>query len=288
MTMFDVAIVGGGPAGIQAALNVKIRALSMVLFSGPAGLSKVKSAKEIPNVLGFPDVSGETLAGAYDKHMRRAGILPIMKPIDHIYPMGDYYALTSGDEMWEAKSVILATGVMSQKPLLGEEELIGRGVSYCATCDGMLYKGGHVIVLGYEESAEEECEYLMKLMDVTYFPLHKNAREINGAKTILNARPISVGKAEKGVILNTDRGEYHGDCVFIFRSAIAPGTLLPGLKTENGHIYVARDMSTNLPGVFAAGDVTGIPYQIAKAIGEGATAGLSANQYIQSLSKKRA
>lgn len=286
MTMFDVAIVGGGPAGMQAALNVKIRALSMVMFSGPNGLGKVKSAKEIPNILGFPNVSGETLAGAYEEHMRRAGILPIMKSIDHIYPMGDYYALTSGDEMWEAKSVILTTGVMSQKPLPGEEELIGRGVSYCATCDGMLYKGGHVIVLGYEESAGEECEYLLKLMNVTYFPLHKNAREIPGAETITDAKPVSVKKAEKGVIVDTDKGKFTGDCVFMFRSAIAPGTLLPGLQTENGHILVARDMSTNLPGVFAAGDVTGLPYQIAKAIGEGATAGLSANKYIQSLSVK--
>ncbi|MBQ2433322.1 MAG: NAD(P)/FAD-dependent oxidoreductase [Clostridia bacterium] len=284
--MFDVAIVGGGPAGIQAALNVKIRALSMVMFSGPGGLNNVKSAKEIPNVLGFPNIKGETLAGAYEEHMRLAGILPILKPIDHIYPMGDYYVLTSGDEMWEARSVILTTGVMSQKPLPGEEELIGRGVSYCATCDGMLYKGGKVIVLGYEESAAEECEYLLKLMDVTYFPLHKNARDVKGARIIADAKPISIRKAEKGVVIETDKGEFSGDCVFIFRSAIAPGTLLPGLETENGHIPVSRDMSTNLPGVFAAGDVTGLPYQIAKAIGEGATAGLSANKYIQSLPKE--
>ncbi|MBR3928165.1 MAG: NAD(P)/FAD-dependent oxidoreductase [Clostridia bacterium] len=281
--MFDVAIVGGGPAGISAALNVKIRALSMIMFSGPSGLKKVKSAKEIPNFLGFPSVSGEKLAGAYEEHMHRAGILPVMKPIDHIYPMGGYYALTSGDEMWEAKSVILTTGVTSQKPLPGEEELIGRGVSYCATCDGMLYKGGHVIVLGFEESAKEECEYLLKLMNVTYFPLYKNARKIEGAETIENAKPISLKKGEKGVVLLTDRGEFTGDCAFIFRSAIAPGTLLPGLETENGHIVVSRDFSTNLPGVFAAGDVTGLPYQIAKAVGEGATAGLSANRYIQSL-----
>ncbi len=284
--MYDVAIVGGGPAGISAALNVKIRALSMIMFSGPDGLNKVKSAKEIPNALGFPSVSGKTLADAYETHMRSAGILPFHKTIDHIYPMDDYYALTSGDEMWEARSVILATGVMSQKPIPGEEELIGRGVSYCATCDGMLYKGGHVLVLGYEESAFEECEYLLKLMKVTYFPLHKNARTVPGAQTIENAKPVSLRKGEKGVVLNTDRGEYAGDCAFIFRSAIAPGTLLPGLETENGHILVSRNFATNLPGVFAAGDVTGLPYQIAKAIGEGATAGLSANQYIQSLSHK--
>lgn len=87
------------------------------------------------------------------------------------------------------------------------------------------------------------------------------------------------------MILTTDSGEYHGDCVFIFRSTIAPGTLLMGLDTENGHICVSRDLSTNLPGVFAAGDVTGLPYQIAKAVGEGATAGLNANRYIQSFKR---
>ena len=283
--MLDVAIVGGGPAGIAAAVNVNIRGLEMALFSGPDGLKKVKSAKEIPNYLGFPGVNGEELAGAYEEHMRLAGIFPIEKTIDHIYPMGDYYVLTSGDEMWEARSVILTTGVMNQKPIQGEEELIGRGVSYCATCDGMLYKGGHVIVLGYDESAVEECEYLLKLMKVTYFPLYKNAKGVQGADNIENTRPLSIQKGEKGVILTTDAGEYEGDCAFIFRSAIAPGTLLMGLETENGHILVSRDLSTNLPGVFAAGDVTGLPYQIAKAVGEGAVAGLNANKYIQTLER---
>ncbi len=281
--MIDVAIVGGGPAGIAAAVNVSIRGLSMMLFAGPDGLKKVKSAKEIPNYLGFPGVSGECLAGAYEEHMRLHGILPVNKTIDHIYPMGEYYMLTSGDEMWEARSVILTTGVMSQKPIPGEEELIGRGVSYCATCDGMLYKGGHVLALGYEESAVEECEYLLRLMKVTYFPLYKNAKRVEGAENIENIKPLSIRKGEKGVILTTDQGEFEGDCAFIFRSAVAPGTLVPGLETENGHIIVSRDLSTNLPGVFAAGDVTGLPYQIAKAVGEGATAGLNANKYIQSL-----
>lgn len=283
--MLDVAIVGGGPAGIAAAINVNLRGLSMVLFSGPNGLKKVKSAKEIPNYPGFANVDGETLADAYESHMRSAGILPFNKTIDHIYPMGDYYCLTSGDEMWDARCVILAAGVMNQKPIPGEEELIGRGVSYCATCDGMLYKGGHVLALGYDESAREECEYLLTLMNVSYFPLYKNASGVPNAQNIENAHPVSIKKGEKGIVLLTDAGEFPGDCAFIFRSAVAPGTLLPGLETENGHIVVSRDLSTNLPGVFAAGDATGLPYQIAKAVGEGATAGLNAVRYIQSLSR---
>lgn len=283
--MLDVAIVGGGPAGIAAAINVNLRGLSMVLFSGPNGLKKVKSAKEIPNYPGFANVDGETLADAYESHMRSAGILPFNKTIDHIYPMGDYYCLTSGDEMWDARCVILAAGVMNQKPIPGEEELIGRGVSYCATCDGMLYKGGHVLALGYDECAREECEYLLTLMNVSYFPLYKNASGVPNAQNIENAHPVSIKKGEKGIVLLTDEGEFPGDCAFIFRSAVAPGTLLPGLETENGHVVVSRDLSTNLPGVFAAGDATGLPYQIAKAVGEGATAGLNAVRYIQSLSR---
>lgn len=281
--MYDVAIVGGGPSGIAAALNVRLRGLNMIMFSAQEGSRKLKSAQEIPNYPGFPNVSGEKLAGAYEEHMRSAGILPFIKTIDHIYAMGDYYALTCGDEMWEAKSVILATGVSAQKPLKGEEELIGRGVSYCATCDGMLYKGGHVIVIGYDESAREEAEYLSTLASVTYFPVTKDAKDAENTQIIRGAKPFAIEKAERKVRLITDTGEYTGDCIFIFRSSVAPGTLLMGLETENGHAKVSRDLSTNLPGVFAAGDVTGLPYQIAKAVGEGATAGLSAVKYINSL-----
>ena len=278
--MYDVAIVGGGPAGIAAALNVSLRKLSFVMFASKEASGKLISAKEIPNYPGMPDISGEALADAFQNHMRLAGISPLIRNIDHIYPMGDYYALTAGDEMWEARSVILTTGVMSQKQLEGEEELIGRGVSYCATCDGMLYKGGHVVVLGYDESSAEEAEYLSKLMRVTYLPLTKFAKEIENAEIIRDRKALRIEKLEKGIKLITDKEEIEADCVFIFRSAVAPGTLLMGLETEDGHVLVGRDLSTNLPGVFAAGDVTGLPYQIAKAVGEGATAGLSAAKYI--------
>lgn len=283
--MHDVAIVGGGPAGIAAALNVKLRGLDMILFSAQEKSKKLKSAKEIPNYPGFPMVSGEALADAYENHMRSAGILPLIKTIDHIYAMGDYYCLTSGDEMWEARSVILTTGVSAQKQLEGEEALVGRGVSYCATCDAMLYKGGHVLAIGYDESAKEETEYLKTLMDVTYFPMTKEAEGAKDVRLVRDAKPLSVSKAPKGIILSTDKGDYSGDCAFIFRSAVAPGTLLMGLETENGHAKVGRDLSTNLPGVFAAGDVTGLPYQIAKAVGEGATAGLNACSYISKLKR---
>ena len=281
--MYDVAIVGGGPGGIAAALNVKLRGLDLIMFSAQDGSKKLKSAQEIPNYPGFPNVSGEKLAGAYEEHMRAAGILPFIKTIDHIYAMGDYYALTCGDEMWEAISVILTTGVSAQKPLKGEEELIGRGVSYCATCDGMLYKGGHVIVVGYDESAKEEAEYLASLALVTYLPVSKEAKDAEGTEIIRNTKPLAIEKSDRKVKLITDQGEYISDCIFIFRSSVAPGTLLMGLETENGHAKVDRNLETNLPGVFAAGDVTGLPYQIAKAVGEGATAGLNAVKYINHL-----
>lgn len=278
--MYDVAIVGGGPAGIAAGINLSVRKLSFALFSQETASRKLVSAREIPNYPGLPGISGESLSEKLQKHLAEMGASALIKTIDHIYDMGDYYALTSGDEMWEAKSIILTTGVSAQKPLAGEEALIGRGVSYCATCDGMLYKGGHVAVIAYEDSAAEEAEYLSKIASVTYIPAKNGVREPEDISVLRGAKPVGIQADGRGVLIQTDINEIKADCAFIFRSAIAPGTLLAGLQTDEGHVVVARDLSTNLRGVFAAGDVTGLPYQIAKAVGEGATAGLSAAKYI--------
>lgn len=281
--MYDVAIVGGGPAGAAAAINLSIRNLSFVMLSKAKASPKLVSAREIPNYPGMPGVSGEALAAAFEDHLRRANVDLTIKTIDHIYDMGGYYALTSGDEMWEAKSVILTTGVTSQKPIEGEEALVGQGVSYCATCDGALYKGGHVAVIAYEESAVHEAEYLSEMMKVTFIQASPKAGEAGNVRLIRGEKPVRIQRDGRGVLIQTDKQEIRADCAFIFRNAIAPGTLLAGLQTDNGHVVVARDLSTNLPGIFAAGDITGTPYQIAKAVGEGATAALNCAKYISGL-----
>ncbi len=278
--MVDIAIIGAGPAGAAAALNVRLRNRSFMLFAARPFSDKLASAKEISNYPGFPGISGRELCDAFFRQLSSEGIDLTPRTIDHVYQMGDYFALTSGDDMWEARSVILATGVSASKPLENEIELLGSGVSYCATCDGRLYKGGHVLAVSYDAQAEDEVRYLCEFSRVTYLPCFKGAGEIEGAEYIGGERPKGLRRQGKQIALITDTGEYVADCCFIFRSSIAPNALIAGLETDGGHARVGRDFQTNIQGVFAAGDLTGAPYQVAKAVGEGATAALNAVKFV--------
>ena len=178
--MLDVAIIGSGPAGVAAAINVRQRNRSLVLLGAAEVSHKLESAQEIANYPGFPEIGGAALGEAFHRHLDALGIAVERKYVDHVYPMGDFYALTSGEEMWEARSVVLATGVTAFKPIEGEIELLGRGVSYCATCDGRLYKGRPVLALAYDEDAEEEIRYLSELSDVTCIVMKKGVRVPEG------------------------------------------------------------------------------------------------------------
>ena len=157
----------------------------------------------------------------------------------------------------------------------GEEQYLGRGVSYCATCDGMLYRNKSIVVVGLSADAPAEAEYLRSLgCQVTYLSPKKSDRlEIKGEQTVTAVQ-------SGGEILPCEG-------VFILRSAVAPTDLFPGLETEKGAILVDRRMATNLPGLFAAGDCTGAPLQISKAVGEGLIAGLSAAEYIKQSDAER-
>ena len=278
--MLDVAIIGSGPAGVAAAINVRQRNRSLVLLGAAEVSHKLESAQEIGNYPGFPEIGGAAVGEAFHRHLDALGIAVERKYVDHVYPMGDFYALTSGEEMWEARSVVLATGVTAFKPIEGEIELLGRGVSYCATCDGRLYKGRPVLALAYDEDAEEEIRYLSELSDVTCIVMKKGVRVPEGVKTVEGVKPRRFAQKERGIVLETDGESYAADGAFVLRSAMLPGVLVPGLETEGARVVVNRQFATNLPGVFAAGDLTGAPYQIAKAVGEGATAGLSAAAYV--------
>lgn len=277
--MLDVAIIGSGPAGVAAAINVRQRNRSLILLGAAEVSRKLESAQEIANYPGFPEIGGAALGKAFHRHLETLGIAVERKYVDHVYPMGDFYALTSGEEMWEAKSVVLATGVTAFKPIEGEIELLGRGVSYCATCDGRLYKGRSVLVLAYDEDAEEEIQYLSELSDVTCLLMRKGIHAPEGVRTAEGIKPRRFVRTEQGIALETDGGSYAADGAFVLRSAMLPGVLVPGLEVDGARVVVDRQLATNLPGVFAAGDLTGAPYQIAKAVGEGATAGLSAAAY---------
>ena len=286
MARYDIAIVGTGPAGLEAAITAKVRNKNFILLGNKDFSPKVSKAHAIQNYLGLPDVSGEALSAAYQKHLDAMGIEITQEKINAVYSMGDYFALQGGENrMYEADTVILATGVVAGKPLPGEEELLGRGVSYCATCDAALYRGKSAVVLGYGPGEEAEAEFLAELADKVYYvPVYKKDDAVpeslkNGIE-IVKGMPKSIEKTDEGIKLSLDSGELVTNGVFVLREAVAPGQLVPGLATEGPHIVVNRKMETNLPGCFACGDITGTPYQYIKSAGEGNIAALSAAGYL--------
>ena len=282
MNRYDIAIVGTGPGGLEAAITAKIRNKDIILFGNKNLSLKITKATEINNYLGFPDITGEELARAYDNHLQKMNIDINTSRINTIYAMGDYFALQSAEEMFEAKSVVISTGVVTGKTLPGENENLGRGVSYCATCDAALYKGKEAIVIGYSPKEEEEVIFLAERAEkVTYIAMYKNVLFLADKIEVVEGRiPRKIIKNEDRITLVTNKESYEADGIFILRDAVSPDKLVPGLLIEDGHIVVDRAMRTNIEGVFACGDVTGKPYQYIKAAGEGNVAALSAVSYL--------
>lgn len=174
MERYDIAIIGTGPAGLSAAVTAAIRKKKILLVGSRDLSSKVQKAQEIQNYLGFPDISGAELGRAFEEHIDRMQVPIVEERVNLIYPMGDSFSLQVGQDICEADAVILATGVNFGKPLPGEEEFLGRGVSYCATCDAPLYRGATVAVIAYQKSEETEADFLADIAQkVYYFPMYK-------------------------------------------------------------------------------------------------------------------
>ena len=149
MERADIAIIGTGPGGVSAALTAKVRNKNILLIGKKQMSDKVSKAHQIMNYPGLPAVTGADMAKAFEKQLAMMEINITDSRIGTVYAMGDYFAIQAGGEVLEAKSVILACGVVSGKTLPGEEEMLGRGVSYCATCDACFYKGKKVLVTGH-------------------------------------------------------------------------------------------------------------------------------------------
>jgi len=284
---FDIAIIGTGPAGVSAALTAKNRNKSILLLGSRQMSGKVAKAHEIRNYPGLPFIRGEDLAATFRDQLERMEIPVTEKRIGAVYAMGDFFALQAGEEMLEARTVILATGVVTAKPLPGEEALLGRGVSYCATCDAPLYRGRRAAVIGYSAREEAEAAFLSNVCSkVVYFPVYPEETDLPAAVEVIREKPEEILKTESGLAVRTGTGEYSADGVFVLREAVAPAQLVPGLETDGAHVKVNRRMETNLPGVFACGDLAGTPYQYVKAAGEGNVAAISAAAYIERQEKE--
>lgn len=283
---YDIAIVGSGPAGLSAAVNAKIRNKKIILFGNENLSNKLQKAPEINNYLGFYEISGEELKDKFKNHVDSLGIEITNHKITNIYAMGDYFALISGENMFEATTVILATGIQYGKPIKGEEEYLGRGVGYCATCDAPLYKDKIVTIIAYNKHEESEANFLAQVASkVYYIPMYKEEVEVDESIEIIKDTPVEIVGEQFVQKLILKNNEIETDGLFILRDSISPGQLVPGLELDKNHVQVDRKMATNLKGCFAAGDIVGIPYQYIKAAGEGNIAALSAVSYLDELKR---
>lgn len=280
--MYDIVIVGNGPAGLSCAITARMRGLSTLLVGPQRADTWLARAERIDNYPGLPAVSGEALLTAFRAQALSLGAQERAGLVRQIMPNDGAFMLLVDSDVVEAKTVLLAMGAARPKLLAGEEALVGMGVSYCATCDGMLYRGKNIAVLSASEEGAEETHFLAGLAaGLDYYALKKHATQGLPANVRLMAdAPVSLSRTPQGVAVATAQGERSYDGVFIFRSAVALSMLLSDLRTEGSFIPVDRGMRTNVPGVFAAGDCTGKPLQVAKAVGEGNAAAISAAEAI--------
>lgn len=240
------------------------------------------------NYPGAAMVTGPELNRLYQEQIARAGLEITERQVTNILANRRGFMLQAGDEIFDAKTVLLATGSVSPTGFPGEAELLGHGVSYCATCDGFLYPGKAIAVYCGSREFEHEVIYLAEIAAKVYLFTPYSDCEIIRENITVNPgklKSICGQEAVTGVTL-TDGTILNVDGVFVLRNAVAPGTLLRGLELDGANIAIDRQMRTNKPGCFAAGDCTGRPYQLAKAVGEGNIAAHSIVAYLAEKDKQ--
>lgn len=276
----DILVLGSGPAGLAAAVAARGRGKSVLVIGNRWQDSPLARAERVDNYLGLPAGSGKDLLAQFYDHAVKAGADFVTGRAVSMMVYGGVFA-TVGSQVYDGKALILAPGVQRQAKYPGEETYLGRGVSYCATCDGMLYRGKPVVVAGRSPDAPLEANYLKSLgCQVTYVAAQR-PEGLDGDIPFVRGSRLAVLGEQAVTALEVDGVKLPCAGVFILRQAVAPTDLLPQLETENGVIRVDRTMATNLPGVFAAGDCTGGPLQVAKAVGEGHVAALSACAWLE-------
>ncbi len=275
MTMkdrYDIVIIGGGVAAASAALTCTNRGKTVAVIANAPETSSLYKAERITNYPGLPGTSGKELSELLQRQIRDCGADLIRGRALSVLPLGDSFGVAVGSEFSSCSAVIIAAGITREKLYPGEGEFLGRGVSYCATCDGMLYRGKTVAVIGSGEEAAHDADFLESI----------------GCTVLRMTKPLryEIGGALKADTVLADGAEYKVDGVFVIKDTVSVTKLVQGLDYADGAIVTDRQMRTSVPGVFAAGDCTGKPYQLAKAAGEGNVAALSACAYIDNKKKE--
>jgi len=284
----DIIIIGAGPAGLSAALNARVRNKSVRLFSGDYRETGLYKAEWLENILGTEGMTGKDYLELCRRQAEAKEVETTPGRVLSIMPMGEQFAVSVGADFYTANAVILATGVTQKAAFPGEKELLGKGVSYCATCDGMLYRGKTVCVVIRASEGSHEENYLGEIgCTVTVISDGRSLEGLREDIQVVEGKKITILGEQSVEALQVGDTKIPCQGVFILRNTVSMDSLLPNLIQEGGHIQVGRKMETNIPGVYAAGDCTGRPYQVSKATGEGLVAALSAVEYLDEGKNKK-
>ncbi len=305
--MLDVIIIGGGLAGLTAGIYCQRGGLKTILFEKMFPGGQVTNTFEVENYPGFVDpISGPEFAMAVENQARKFGLEIMYDEITRLELNGVTKKVYTSKDVYEAKTIIIATGANPKKlGLEKEEELIGKGVSYCATCDGAFYKDKDVIVVGGGDTAVEEALFLSKYCSKVYL-IHR--RDKLRASKIIADRAMENSKIE--IVWDSVVEELQGDDKLTgirvknvktneVKQIDAEGIFVAiGIKpnnellenqinmTEAGFVLTDETMETNISGVYAAGDIRQKPlWQLVTAAADGAVAAVSAQRYIVEKSK---
>ena len=300
MDRFDVLIIGAGPSGLSAGIYAKRANLSVAVFEKSTPGGKVNTATKIENYAGIASISGPELAFQIYEHAMNMGVNIKSEEILSIDKKDNYFLVSTLKNKYETYSIIIASGLSNKKMQLKNESTFeGRGVSYCATCDGNFFKNKNVAVIGNDDIAINEAMYLANLCSKVYYltkqidkyDLEKLNRFSN-IEVIDNAKAIAINgeNSVSSLVYLKDEKEHEilVKGVFPLGEEVTNLRFLLnlGVKIEKNFIVVDKNMATNVRGVFASGDVTNNPLkQIVTAAGDGAIAATSAIKYVREIKR---
>jgi len=299
--IYDIIVIGAGPAGLTAGLYAASLGAKTLILEGSIP-SRLYLAKTIYNYPGFPNgISGEELLDLMKKQAMKKGAIIRRGDVVSLLLHAPIKTVITRKETLTARAVIIATGIQRRELRIpGEDKFLGSGVSYCAICDGPLYRGKRVVVIGSGDEAIRDAKFLSEIAKDTFFiPLKalgkdelNNLREHN-INVLLNYKVLEIVGKDKveGVKVESPQGIeiVYVDGVFIITEEVPTTTILrkAGIEVDDkGFVKVNLNQETNIKGVYAAGDCTGIGMQVSTAVGQGALAAINAIKYIRVHSKR--
>ena len=247
---YDIMVLGSGPAGLAAAVAARSRDKSVLVIGNPWQDSPLARAEQVDNYPGLPGRTGMELLEEFYRHAENAGAeFVVGKALSLLAWNG--FSVTVGSQVCQGNALILAPGVVRSAKYPGEAEFLGRGVSYCATCDGMLYRNRPVVVVGLAPDSPQEANYLHSLGCQVVYVSPRQPQGLEDGIPYVKAGKLAVQGGQTVTGLEADGALLPCAGVFILRRAVAPTDLLPALETEEGVIRVDHRRAS--PGVQGGG-----------------------------------